>query len=161
MTNIIVLSDTHGQKKLLSAIRPLLLEADAIIFLGDQISDIADIKREYGNVALVPGNCDYFSSLPRTIVYEAEGKRLLLTHGHDYGVKSGLDKLAYAAKEKNCECALYGHTHIADCQTVGGIMLLNPGSLLPRIGPASYAYMTLIAGSPILYRIVPLLRANA
>lgn len=156
MTNIIVLSDTHGQKKYLSAIRPLLLEADAVIFLGDQIADIADISRKHGNLIMIPGNCDIFSSLPRTVVYEAEGKRILLTHGHDYNVKSGLDKLAYAAQERNCECALYGHTHIADCRTVGGIMLLNPGSFLPRIDSASYSYITLIEGKSILHRIVPL-----
>lgn len=156
MTNIIVLSDTHGQKKHLSTVRPLLFEADAVIFLGDSLSDIADISKERGNVLVVPGNCDLFSPLPQAIVYETHCKRILLAHGHNHGVKSGLDKLVYAAKEKNCECALYGHTHIADCQTLGGIMLLNPGSFIPRLGSASYAHITIIENRPILYRIVPL-----
>ena len=61
----------------------------------------------------VRGNCDFGSDLPLTGEFTAQGVKIFYTHGHYYGVKSGLYTLACAARERGAQVALYGHTHNA------------------------------------------------
>ena len=64
---------------------------------------------------------------------ELENKKILMTHGHEYGVKSSLLNLNYRAKELGADIALYGHSHIAAIEKHDGIWFVNPGSVsLPR-----------------------------
>ena len=60
-----------------------------------------------------------------------EGHRIFVTHGHYYGVAWDTRELVELAKEKNCEVAMYGHTHRPDVQIAGpgGVSVINPGSL--------------------------------
>ena len=52
-----------------------------------------------------------------------------ITHGHIYGVDGGrLDSLVYAAQERGAKLALYGHTHRAWYEELGGVQTLNPGT---------------------------------
>ena len=56
--------------------------------------------------------------------------------------KSGLETLAARAKELACDVALYGHTHTPLISEVGGVTLVNPGSLRFDVGAGgSYAYL--------------------
>ena len=41
----------------------------------------------------------------------------------------GIDRLCYAAKENQCNIAMYGHTHIPDNSVYGGVIIVNPGSV--------------------------------
>lgn len=63
-----------------------------------------------------------------TKVMELEGKRILMTHGHRYGVKSGYLRAVYAAKEQQADILLFGHTHRAECFQEEGLWVLNPGA---------------------------------
>ena len=86
---------------------------------------------------------------------EEEGLSVFCCHGHRYGVKSGLARLAARAKELGCEVALYGHTHRAAVEEVDGVLCVNPGSA-GAYSDASYCYLVLHAGKATA-TIVPLL----
>ena len=60
----------------------------------------------------VPGNCDYFrgSREAEKLVYLGD-QRVLLCHGHTYGVKQSLLAAGLAAEEKGLDLFLFGHTH--------------------------------------------------
>ena len=55
--------------------------------------------------------------------------KAFITHGHLYNVKLGrLDSLVYAAQEQGAKIAMFGHTHEADYEEMGGVKLINPGT---------------------------------
>jgi len=69
-----------------------------------------------------------------------EGYKIFLTHGHLYGVKSGLQNLYYKSKEEGADIALFGHSHIAVNEEIGGIVFLNPGSIGDKRSQKYYSY---------------------
>ena len=131
MKRLLVLSDSHGRATDLAAICALHPEADRIVFLGDGEEDIELLQLSFPELKLlaVRGNNDFYSSLPYEDVLVLGGTRIFFTHGHRYGVKGGLARLAAEAKSRGCGIALYGHTHEADCHLEeDGLWVLNPGS---------------------------------
>ncbi|MCL1877427.1 MAG: metallophosphoesterase family protein, partial [Defluviitaleaceae bacterium] len=82
--------------------------------------------------------------------------KILLVHGHMHGVKMGLDRLAYAAKEAGANAAFYGHTHLPVVTNHGGIFIMNPGSpSFPRGGSkASYGIAEISPKGAISGRII-------
>lgn len=133
----VVLSDTHGEmSKMFSAVDYIkALDPDAVIFLGDIVSDAAALKTELRvPFYIVQGNCDGYSAHPATDVVEAEGVRIFICHGHQYSVKESPQRLVWAAQERECSVALFGHTHRQYLDREDGVLLMNPGSLTrPRL----------------------------
>ena len=125
-----VFSDTHANTALmLQAARDC--RADLLIHLGDHDRDAEALRREFPDTPLyvVAGNCDPYSAAPLAAVVPLGGVGVYLCHGHQYGVDYGdVSRLVYAAQERGCSLALYGHTHRADRQEIGGVQVLNPGS---------------------------------
>ena len=70
-------------------------------------------------ISFVKGNCDYYADNPVSDVLEIGANRIFITHGHHYGVNFGIDRLCYAAKENQCNIAMYGHTHVPDNSVYG------------------------------------------
>ena len=139
---ILVIGDTHGKLNKVRDILPKLKDIDLIAHTGDYYSDALELSEETGIPAVaVKGNCDGSNGDRDFEIIETEYGRLLLTHGHAENVKFHLNNLMYKAIENNCKAALFGHTHKALTNEVGGIRLVNPGSLtLPRDGSdGSYA----------------------
>lgn len=126
----LVLSDVHGQVGALERVLELHPTAD-VIFLGDGLREVEDAADRYPNrrFILVPGNCDWSSRLPATRVELLGGKRFFITHGHKYGVKYDLYSLQLAAKERQADVVLFGHTHTPYETYEDGMYFLNPGSL--------------------------------
>ncbi len=134
----LIFSDSHGRKNnMIAAIDRQIQKPDAILYLGDGICDIGD-RYDGIPVIRVRGNCDWrFPDLPinDTETLSFEGHRLLLTHGHLYGAKSGVGGLLKAAKELEADLILFGHTHRQELVTIpdeaGGkpVYLFNPGSI--------------------------------
>lgn len=127
---LLVLSDSHGtmcsMENAVERIRP-----DYILHLGDYQRDARKLAEFYPEIPLlsVPGNCD--RPLPGeqlTLLREFGGVRILMTHGHAYGVKSGLLRMELAAREACVQVALFGHTHRAVCEEANGLWLMNPGA---------------------------------
>jgi len=141
--NILVVSDTHG-----NYLGPLCCfnEADAIdmiIHLGDEISDAKMLETVVRiPVLMVPGNCDSSAGEPRELCRTIEGHTFFITHGDRYRVKRGLDELVKKAQSMSASVVLYGHTHTAEILQRGGIMLVNPGTLMAASNSKSCAILT-------------------
>lgn len=150
MKTMVLLSDSHGHTAGVRALSRLFDENSYVVHLGDGSSDM----RPYldSHVFVMKGNCDFsFGESER--VLSIEGINVLCCHGHRYGVKSGLARLAARAKELQCSVALYGHTHCADISEVDGVLCINPGSLASFTEP-SYAYLV-FAKEKVTPTIVP------
>ena len=85
MTTIFAFSDIH-EKTLPQYLLDIAAESDYVFFLGDGAARLGELvlhKNFYG----VAGNCDSLP-LPKEVTLDVEGVKILLTHGHAYGVKS-------------------------------------------------------------------------
>lgn len=137
---LLVLSDTHGNFTLALKAHSLSEQIDTIVHLGDGLSDAAMLQELLdSNIVGVAGNCDPGSSAPRELLWECEGKRILLTHGDAYRVKSGLERLILRALEVRADIVLYGHTHQAKQTLHSDILFLNPGTMINAASHKSYA----------------------
>ncbi len=145
MKKLILLSDTHGGKKGIEKILPLVEENDYIVHLGDGAGDLRELTLRYPEkVYVCAGNCDLFAPYPEEGVLEVERVRIFYCHGHKYGVKRDLYALAETAKSRDCDIALYGHTHRARIDEIDGVTLVNPGSLRYAIDQGgSYCYLVI------------------
>ena len=115
---LLIVSDSHGRYERLSELLDRQRGVDALIFLGDGLADLerADAYSRGFIVFAVKGNCDSFSlrlreSAPEESVINLDGCRFLLMHGHTRGVKYGLTNAIYAAREREADILLFGHTH--------------------------------------------------
>ncbi|MBQ8309967.1 MAG: metallophosphoesterase family protein [Clostridia bacterium] len=156
---LLIFSDSHGrcegmQKALSRQLRP----PQAVCFLGDGLRDTESLRLERTMLYTVRGNCDWGmqTDVPTERTAVLEGHRLLLTHGHLYGVKGGVGALiAYAAKTAS-DIVLFGHTHmpyntvIPAWERVGDVTLsrpmylFNPGSIGHNEDGKGYSFGTLL-----------------
>lgn len=157
---LLILSDTHGRVDRLAKVLKLHADADAILFLGDGLSDIARSGIDIGKLFCVRGNCDGFSVgsgiySPNELSLCFDGFNILMMHGHLHGVKSGIDRAVYYAEEKGADILLFGHTHIP-CEsylpdTAKPMYLFNPGSLgAGQGGTSSYGLIQIKSGNILL-----------
>ena len=111
---IIVISDSHGDCAAVTEVMKRQRGADLFLHLGDGISEFEAAAESLGLPHFgIKGNCDFGrSDSQTTATLELDGRRIMLTHGHLYGVKYGLSRLEAAARENNADIALFGHTHI-------------------------------------------------
>jgi len=131
--NILVISDTHGNtgaiKNLLDNYQGMVA---AVVHLGDYSRDMSRFTRgaEGGEdiYHIVSGNTDPLVEAYDERVIEVAGKKIFITHGHRYDVKTSLQRLIYKAQELQVDACLFGHTHDATTFTEQGIVFLNPGS---------------------------------
>ena len=109
---ILIVSDTHGRDENLEKAVYREEPFDYLIHCGDVegreifIEALVDCP-----CCIVSGNNDFFSDLPREEIIDLAGKKILVTHGHTYGVSGGTDGIVEAARARGCEAVLFGHTH--------------------------------------------------
>ncbi len=125
-----VVGDIHGAydelKRAVAALGPV----DQLLFTGDGYRDICRLRDESKLfVQGVAGNCDFGSEFPASQLLYLDGHKVLLTHGHYYGVKNGLRRLGEAGREQGAVLVVFGHTHQPLLDTWNGIQLFNPGTL--------------------------------
>lgn len=131
MKRILIISDTHGHInnciKIIENTQP-----DMIIHAGDIIRDADDIISVYPDIPMhcVCGNNDFSRRYPANLSFEVDGKKIFVTHGHEYCVKyeTTLHTLENKAREMNADLCVFGHTHTPLCDMRGNLTLLNPGS---------------------------------
>lgn len=128
---ILVISDSHGSAQKVTDVIEQESTAAYIVHLGDGERDMEPHQFTHPNKTIIQicGNCDFSSFNPSSQLFIADGRRIFATHGHPYYVKTGLTSLYLAAREKNAELALFGHTHCPHLEIYNGITFLNPGSL--------------------------------
>ena len=127
---ILVFSDSHrsrgGMLDAIDAHRP-----DQVIHLGDLQSDAEELTYIYPKlpICMVPGNCDGWTMDPLKKQITLAGKRILLSHGHLWGVKKGYEAAVADARAVGADILLFGHTHRALCQQLeDGLWMMNPGA---------------------------------
>ena len=146
---LLILSDSHGNvdNMVLAVIKE---KPDMILHLGDCMADARQLHKRFPEIPMegVPGTCDCSMDMPeRTLL--VEGFRILMLHGHSRNVKAGYLNLEMAAREKEVDLALFGHTHRGFCEYHNGTRFLNPGSIgSPGYGAKpSYGLVFLEEGS--------------
>lgn len=123
-----IIGDTHGSKKVLTELYHFFAGVDFFLHTGDHWKDAFYLEDRFNiPVLTVRGNCD-MSEFCKELTFEVMGETFFLTHGHEYRVKYGLERLYYRALELNARYCVFGHTHLPFNQQVGGILFLNPGS---------------------------------
>jgi len=127
---ILIVSDTHGHnsdlEKVLSKIAPI----DALIHCGDVEGQEEHIEAIAGcPTYIVSGNNDYFSHLDREKEFTIAGYRILLIHGHNYGVTMTTERILEEGRGRQANIVMFGHTHRPCLEQYEDITLLNPGSL--------------------------------
>ncbi|NLL78823.1 MAG: metallophosphoesterase [Clostridiales bacterium] len=127
---ILIVSDTHRKHenylKVLEKEAPL----DMVIHCGDAEGAEYLIGEAAGcPLHIVLGNNDFFSDLPREIETEICGKKIWITHGHNYYISMGSEMLKQEAKSRGMDIVLYGHTHRPVVDVEEGLTAVNPGSL--------------------------------
>ncbi|MCQ2515799.1 MAG: metallophosphoesterase [Saccharofermentans sp.] len=153
---VLITSDSHGNTDLLLSIikeeKP-----DFFIHLGDIEDDISLVEKELGvprtPCVFIKGNCDYSSQgeLKNNAVFRLGGHKFYCCHGHLEHVNYSLNSLLLSAAKKECDIALYGHTHVPHDEFLmvpfdgSMVHIINPGSVArPRGGSSrSYAIMTI------------------
>lgn len=166
---LLVLSDSHGRSDLIQeAIRRV--RPDGILFAGDGLRDLTycDLPNRGEGCPLwaVSGNCDWVTS-PLIIngrrlepeseeLVVADDRRILLMHGHKYGVKGGLGQAIARAVQREADVLVFGHTHIplelhlrphsgrSDFSVTKPLTVFNPGSLAER--RATFGTLTVRGG---------------
>ena len=154
---LLIASDIHGDARRAEEIKAVWDKGsfDSLILLGDILyhGPRNDLPPFYAPKKVIPilsslsdhiisvrGNCDAevdqmvlpFSILEDEKTMEADGKRILLHHGHHEKDYEGYDVV------------MSGHTHVPVLEERDGIIFLNPGSTtIPKGGSApSYATWT-------------------
>lgn len=141
----LIFSDSHGRLHAMrEALARQITTPDGILFLGDGLRDADALDDGSFPMYTVQGNCDWFTAFSdacREQVLTLGGCRILMTHGHDYGVKSGYGALLRRAVELDVDVALFGHTHVPLCESFAAgteiagrvlsrpLYLFNPGSI--------------------------------
>ena len=125
----IVLTDTHNEIDLVKKVLNKHNNIKNIIFLGDVLTDLNFLNFSDYNITCVKGNCDFFVKEETEKVLYFKKITLLLTHGHNFSVKSGTQKLKEYAIKIGANVVLFGHTHRQCYKVEDGITLINVGSL--------------------------------
>jgi len=108
MTKLIAFADIHGHVHNLQKLIPVIEQADYGLFLGDGISCLETLPDHLNKkLRVVKGNCDFFMRVPDEQFLEIEGKKIFITHGHNYGVKRSNSEI----KKIDADLILYGHMH--------------------------------------------------
>ena len=155
-----IVSDSHGSYSHLD----LMLshkdaeQAELWLFAGDIAMDADYLAMVTDKeVIRVAGNNDWPGGrLPDYETVDIAGHTILLTQGHLFGVNFGLKNLQQAALDVGADIAVYGHTHVAVEENIGGVLIVNPGSIARPRDAANGSFMVMDLQpdkSPVVKRI--------
>lgn len=140
---VLIVSDTHGRHGNLRKAVEESGEFDVLIHLGDveggeaYIDTVADCEKH-----VIRGNNDFYSNLPKEEVFFLNGKKVFITHGHNYYVAFGTEQVERAGRERGADVVMFGHTHRPHLEVRDDVVVLNPGSLsYPRQEGRQSSYM--------------------
>ena len=126
MTTVGILSDNHSDWPL--HIAESLAGVDAIIHAGD----IGPYKLVQDMEAIAPttavlGNTDGDMPINESAVVMLDGKKFFVQHIVDpHRLQASLRE---RLKRIEPDVVVFGHTHMPFCETLGGVLFLNPGSV--------------------------------
>jgi len=125
-----VVSDTHMHsfEEMPQKLAGALSDVDLIVHAGDFVgSAVLEGLRRLGEVKAVRGNVD--SAKLRGLLPEKEtivvgGKKIGITHG--WGGPEGIEERVRGLFDE-VDVIIYGHSHEARNEQIGGILFFNPG----------------------------------
>lgn len=132
MAKILIISDTHGDKKIfLDVIKHE--NPDYVIHAGDYQVDITFISRYVDY--FVRGNND--NEGEKMKLFDIDGIKFYLSHGDSFSpffFKGPIGKqIINTAKKYRANVAITGHTHKEEIERDQDVLRINPGSLIyPR-----------------------------
>jgi hypothetical protein len=127
-----VISDTHG---FLDPKIPRLFAGVGHILHAGDVGDafIAFELAQIAPVTVVAGNTDLGLSFEETEVVKLAARKFLIHH--IVNPQSPADKLKERITRESPDVVVFGHTHKAFSETLGGILFFNPGYAgKPKIG---------------------------
>ena len=126
---VLIVSDTHGRREEICEIIEKEKPFDLLFHLGDVQGDEDYIQGMAGcPMEQVKGNTDRNMEIPRELEIHLDNLKLFLTHGHCYGVNTGLDRLYLEGIRRRADVVIYGHTHVPVILEERMLTILNPGS---------------------------------
>ncbi len=143
-----LISDTHGH------LRPEVFEAlegvERVLHAGDveNPEHLADLEA-IAPVTAVSGNVDgpaVRADVPEEAVVAVGGVRVAVIHGHQVHP----DYRLLLARFPRARVIVHGHTHVPRCETVGDVLLVNPGAAgkAQKGCPPSVAILEVVSGQP-------------
>lgn len=140
-----VVADTHRNEASIRRALHALGDIDCLMHVGDGIRDVLFVEAAYDiPVYAVAGNCD-FGDYPDELSVELGGRKIFLTHGHYFGVRSfGTRPLVKYAVKNGYDITLFGHTHMPEVFAHGRHVFMNPGSTSEPRGPKRHPTCGLI-----------------
>ena len=123
----LIVSDSHGNSRIIERIMAAEPNIDCVIHLGDGADDLTGLTGYLPSYQLKGNNDPSFFGFPQKLVTYIGNIKFFACHGHLLDVKYGLTKLYYSAKQDECRLALFGHTHIPFTEEGDGVTLFNPG----------------------------------
>ncbi len=140
---LVVFSDSHGQTDEMRLVLTNEKDVDMVLHTGDFGMDLDFVMKSMKSkipYKRVRGNCDYSSPAPESLLFEAEGVKILMHHGSGLGVKRSLNKIDYYARQQGADIMIFGHSHLPLIKNMGDLYLLNPGSIgWPKGAGRTYA----------------------
>lgn len=128
---VLLFSDSHGNiRNMVNAVNKSG-KIDVVIHLGDCVSDILRVQELYGNMhfEFVQGNNDWVRGYQLEKCLDIEGKRIYITHGHQYNVKYDYQRIVAKGHAISADAVFFGHTHEPEEFFSDGMLALNPGSI--------------------------------
>lgn len=125
-----VLSDTHlhSAEELPRQIIEAFSEVDLIVHTGDFVmTAVLEGLQKIGDVKAVHGNMDceeLRKILPEKENLVIKGRRIGIIHGS--GAPWGIENRIRGEFDR-VDVILYGHTHQANSEVIGGVLFFNPG----------------------------------
>jgi len=150
MARIAVISDSHARslKGLPSELVQVLAEADWVVHCGDytSLAMVRELKTLSKHFLGVYGNVDsreIRDELPAKAVFEVEGKKIGVIHPSWGGPPFGIEE-DIAREFDGVDMILFGHTHEICHETIGNVILVNPGQGYSDFyAPASLGIVTI------------------
>lgn len=142
---IAVIADTHDRFP--AAVSSDIASANEIWHLGDvcRAETLELIRRLGPPVTVVKGNNDFFQPWPMEEMLEREGRTFRLIH-----IPPRPAKIAGSG------FLLHVHTHVPRDEMIGGVRVLNPGTIgkANKGAPPSYGWLNLEADRDVEWSIV-------
>jgi putative phosphoesterase len=141
---VVAISDTHVSPnkvdRVVEKLRPYVQNADHILHAGDITSyELIEKLARIAPIDAVAGNMDALdvkSRLPEKTIVELAGFKIGLIHGWGSPYKLG-DKVISKFVDDNqnpfVDVIVFGHSHRAQVEPRGKILLINPGSAADRM----------------------------
>jgi len=125
-----VLSDTHIHlaEEIPAEVVAAFSKVDLIVHAGDFVgSEVLEGLKRLGEVKAVHGNVDSMklrNLLPEKEIFTVGSRKIGITHG--WGSPDGIEK---RVKEQlgDVDIIIYGHSHRAKNEQIGGTLFFNPG----------------------------------